>query len=101
MTVVYYPLGRGEEMSEGEYVRQSALGDEDDAFDGMRFAEDDYPTLGAVKGFWETKEGALIALAAMTDKHVRNALRWMRARGLDGHPKYNELHGEHHRRARR
>jgi len=93
MSNVYYPLGRGEDMSEGEYALLAAYDDDEDK------VTENYPEhLDAEIGFWETKDSDVIAITAMTDTHLRNALRWMRARALDGHPKYNELLDEQKRR---
>lgn len=87
MTNVIYPLGRGEDMSEGEHALLDA-----DPYDPL--GAQDYPTLDAPEGEWETKDGTVLPLRRMTDAHLLNALRWMKARGLDRHPKHAELEKE-------
>jgi hypothetical protein len=92
MSSEYYPLGRGGEMSEGAYQEMFYRGDDDE---GARTGPEH---LNADPGYWETKTHDIIAISAMTDSHVKNALRWMRARSFDGHPKYVELLAEQKRR---
>lgn len=92
MSSEHYPLGRGEEMSEGAYQEMFYRGD--DGEEAQTWPEH----LNVEHGYWETKNHDVIAISAMTDLHVKNALRWLRARSFDGHPKYAELLVEQKRR---
>ena len=92
---VYYPLGRGEEMSEGEYERQYAL-----CNDVRR--DDDYERVTAPKtpdGYWRVRGGALLEIRTMTVEHLKNAINLFANSGHGSHPKIQELREELKRRA--
>ncbi len=91
----FYPLGRGEDMSEGEYAALQAMDEDPDEDEIAR----DWPDhLNAPEGSWQTRDDSTVLIRDMTDKHVRNAIRWMKARALDDHPKFDELIAERDRR---
>ena len=93
----FYPLGRGEEISEGERAMLDAdpfeqKHDEDESSHG-------WPShLNTPEGSWQTREETVVAIADMTDTHLRNAIRWMKIQTLHDHPKFDELRTEATRR---
>lgn len=88
---VYYPLGRGDEMSEGEYQYQLALCDEAGRPDAVP---------AAPKGRWRVRGGALLEIRGMTDAHLRNAIAFFERRGDGQDKKIGELRIELKKRER-
>lgn len=93
----YFPLGRGESMSEGEYQRQYDLCDQVDVGD---LGDDHFvpPSLGEKAGFWRTKNGAVLVIADMTKAHLDNAIKLFTRAGWGDHTKIRELREERARR---
>lgn len=111
---VYYPLGCGKEMSEGEY--QASIEDglwEDDLSDHAQDARDfedcqiemddrranleDFLD-GPFPGDWVTRDARVLKIAEMTTSHLDNAIRFFERADLGEHPKINELREERKRR---
>ena len=90
----YYPLGAGEEMSEGEYERMWELCNNV----GRSYASTS--TLVAPMGIWVVRSGARLSISQMTDTHLVNAIAYCKRYGLSAHPKCDELRAEQKRRAR-
>ena len=87
----YYPLGTGEEMSEGEYEFQRALCDEPpDYIDRHSFTER--------HGCWRVRGGAILKIRKMTTSHLQNAIALFERGGQSSHPKLVELRDELKRR---
>ena len=92
---VSYPLGM--DMSEGRYQ---------ESLDACGLADDSSPgwpaQLDAPEGLWQTQDGTVVRIrGGMSDKHLRNAIQWMRARAFDDHPKLKELLTERKYRGRK
>jgi hypothetical protein len=87
-------------MSEGHYQEQQGLADaagEEVADPAVRWPEH----LNTPEGLWQMQDGTVIRIReGMTDKHLRNAIQWMRDRALHDHPKFRELTAERKRRKR-
>lgn len=64
-----YPLGRGEEQSEGEYQAQYEMCNE---------PPEPRPKRSESKYVWTTKDGTQIRVRKMTDSHLVNAIRFLR-----------------------
>jgi len=79
----YYPLGRAEDMSEGQYQSLHAIVHE----------PEDAPT-----GMWQRREGDLIPIADMTDAHLDNTIEMLRRNNATAWHKYRELLVEKKRR---
>lgn len=62
----YYPLGHGEEMSEGAY--QAAIDDDCSSF----------PAHAPSRNVWTTKDGTQVRISKMTDGHLINTIRYLR-----------------------
>jgi hypothetical protein len=83
MAAEYFPLGRGCDMSEGEYERQWALCNEQDP-----------PSRSVRRGFWRTQSGHVLAIKEMTAVHLMNAIHLSERAGTGKHPKIQELREE-------
>jgi hypothetical protein len=81
---VFYPLGSGEAMSEGEYQRMFV--EQDD--------REPASALNAPKGRWQTADGALLYIGKMTEEHLKNAIAACKRFGTGRHPKCRELRRE-------
>ena len=79
---IYYPLGRAEEMSEGEY---QAMFDE-------TYISSRSPNCAV--GQWRTRNGSIIKIAEMTTAHLKNAINYFERDGWGKHPKIEELRDE-------
>lgn len=82
---VYYPLGRGEDMSEGEYQAMQAACDSAGA---------PPPRLDEPAGYWRTRNGSVIRVADMSSSHLLNAVRLFDRSGYGDLPKILELREE-------
>src|SRR5579871_5694376 len=94
---VIYPLGRGEDLSEGEY--QSFYADPDPdlmgemaylaACDEIVARADARPpkVLSAPAGEWRTRDGRVLRVAEMTADHIANAVALFERGGHGGHQK--------------
>lgn len=83
---VYYPLGRGGEMSEGEYARCNDV-----------TRDDDHERVTAPKapvGYWRVRGGALLEIRTMTVEHIKNAINLFANSGHGDHAKIKELREE-------
>lgn len=58
--------------------------------------------LNVAEGLWKCQDGTVVRIrGGMSDKHLRNAIQWMKERALWDHPKYEELLAERKYRSRR
>jgi len=89
---VYYPLGRGEDMSEGEYQYQVALCESA----GLEDIEPVPPP--APVGYWRVRGGALLEIVKMSTEHLKNAINYSE-RNRSVSAKIDELREELGRRA--
>jgi hypothetical protein len=99
-----YPLGRGEEMSEGEYQSFYANPDPDlmgemayvAACDEIASRADARPTkaLSAPAGEWRTRDGRVLRVSEMTVDHLANAVALFERGGVGDHAKVAELREE-------
>jgi hypothetical protein len=94
----YYPLGTGEEMSEGEYEYQYALCNDPGEF------YDDGPSAKSLDsvpaGKWRVRGGAVLEIVGMSVEHLRNAINLFERAGWADHMKIRELREELARRKR-
>lgn len=90
----YYPLGTGEEVSQGEYEYQYALCNEppDDLPQRKVYVAD------APEGRWTVRGGAQLEIAKMSDAHLRNAIAFFERHGEGQNKKIEELRQELARR---
>ena len=88
---VYYPLGRAEDVSEGEYEEMYALCNEVGEPPHARSSIEP-------AGSWRTRGGAVLRVAEMSATHLTNAVRLFERNGLGDHPKVQELRAELARR---
>lgn len=111
----YYPLGCGEEMSEGEYQASFHDGlwedelsehaqDARDFEDRQMDMETRRPKLesfldGLFPSEWSIRDGRTLKIADMTTSHLDNAIRFFGRFDLDEHSKINELREERKRRS--
>lgn len=89
----YYPLGTGEEMSEGEYQAMTDLLN-DPPIDSSRrkvYVAD------APIGWWTVRGGTQLEISKMTDAHLRNAIAFFEK---SRNKKIDELRVELKRRER-
>lgn len=103
MGPTYYPLGCGEEMSEGERMAMDAYEEEleyDPAAVEERAAFERLDHIEAPVGVWNSTSGP-IPMKEMTDAHLKNALRWLDRYDLLGTDKAAEIRDEQERRVRR
>lgn len=89
----YYPLGLGEEMSEGEYQASYC-----DPFDQVLDHDLDR-TPRALRepqppGLWKTRDGRVLVIAEMTVDHLTNSVNLFASHGWEDHPKIQELRKE-------
>lgn len=101
---VIYPLGRGEDLSEGEY--QSFYADPDPntmgemayvaACDEVAARADAKPprALSAPRGEWRTRDGRELRVVEMTRDHLANAVALFERGGYGDHRKVRELREE-------
>lgn len=99
-----YPLGRGEDLSEGEY--QSFYADPDPSLMGeMAYVaacdevarRGDAPTPRALlqpRGAWLTRDGRKLRVAEMSSDHLANAVALFERGGHGEHRKVRELREE-------
>jgi hypothetical protein len=94
---VYYPLGGGYEMSEGERMALDCIDewDEDDE-DQAEFERLDH--IDGPIGVWNATSGP-IKMKDMTDAHLANALAWLARYDLSDTEKAMELRTEQANRA--
>lgn len=92
---VYYPLGTGGEMSEGEYQYQYGLCNEppDDC--------EPPPPLEMSPGYWRTRNGQVLEIKDLTAEHLINAVAFFERSGWSEHEKIRELRTELAARATR
>lgn len=88
----YCPLGRAEDMSEGEYQTMWEL------CNGSHEAPP--PSLAEPRGWWRTKGGISVMLVEMSSAHLLNTIRLFDRAGWGEHPKIRELSDELGRRRR-
>ena len=81
--MTYYPLGCGEEMSEGAYQAMFA-----------GYEVDTNGSLNEETGRWRCRDGLVLAVADMSTKHLENAIRYFSRVGWSEHWKIVELRGE-------
>jgi hypothetical protein len=100
--VTYYPLGRGEDMSEGEYQYQMALcdaaGNEDAIYESSSLHPLEEPLSPVPEGFWRVRGGALLEIAKMSTEHLKNAINYFERNDGGRHSKIEELRAELERR---
>lgn len=89
MGAVYYPLGRGEEMSEGEYEYQYAL-----CNDAGRDDEAASVPHKAPVGQWRVRSGAVLKISEMSVEHLKNAISYFERGGQGDNAKIKELREE-------
>jgi hypothetical protein len=103
MGPTYYPLGRVEEMSEGDHMAMDAYDEEieyDPAAIEQQAAFERLDHIDAPAGVWNSTSGP-IPMKLMTDAHLKNALRWLDRYNLLGTDKAAEIRDEQERRVRR
>jgi hypothetical protein len=99
-----YPLGRGEEITEGEYQSLYCDPDPDAMGDEVYLAacdevarQGDAPTPMALRqprGAWLTRDGRRLRVADMTRDHLANAVALFERGGFGEHSKIAELRAE-------
>jgi hypothetical protein len=79
----YYPLGRSEGISEGEYQAMS---------DAELVVPPD--CLDEAAGYWRTRDGRVLRVREMSRAHLQNAISLFTRAGWGNEPKLCELRAE-------